>query len=164
MKNPKQFILTSVVVLAGLGGAIALNQAGGTLDPDPTASPGLSEPAWYSTKSLGKGITLDTVVSFLAPVAHPTSGVPSRPVSIVTSLAHGMGVLDHTVYLEYVPLDDTTPYVVGATLDRNLVVRQSPPFELLNCTVTLTPKSGFTWGTVTGTQDLDFDSTLVSQQ
>jgi hypothetical protein len=155
MSRTNRILLTSISVLIALGGAAAFNQAGGPLAPATPEVLGLSGPTWYESQEIGNGITLETNFSFLDTVIDPATNNPARPLTIVTSISYGLSVLDHTVYLDFLPVGDATPYTTGATIDRNLVLRQTPPFAVLNYDVSITPKTGYTWDTVRGTNDMD---------
>ena len=155
MSLSNRFLLAASVLLATIGGAYAYRQSVGPLSPAVPEVTGLSTPSWYDTQDIGGGVTLETSVSFLETVTDPNTGGLARPMVITTSASYGLSLLDNSVYLDFFALGDATPYTLGATIDRNLAVRQSPPFDVLNFDISVTPKVGYTWDTVRGVNDMD---------
>lgn len=147
------------LALAGIAG-IAV---GATLRFQAPATPATPQvagqnggPTWHDSQDIGNGVELETVVKFCENVTIPSSGSTVRPLSIHMNFLYGVGLMQQIDYLQLQALGDATPLtfnVVG--VNRNTVVAQRPPFEPLDYLLTLSPKSGYTWGTIQGAVDVD---------
>ncbi len=113
-------------------------------------------PAWHDTQDIGNGVELETVVKFCENVTIPATGETVRPISLHINLLYGVGVMQQIDYLKLHPIADAATLSFSMFgLDRNIVIPQRPPLGALNYLLTLTPKNGYTWGTIRGAIDLN---------
>lgn len=146
------------MILGTLSAAFAIQGGIGTpaVPAVPTVS-GPNGPSCFDRRDLEGGILLATTVRFLENVVRPADGAIVRPLLVAMNFTHGFVLMQDFSYLKLHELSDTTPIVFDvAGLDRNLVVPTRPPLPALNYSITLTPKAGFTWGTVRGAIDVEF--------
>lgn len=155
-----KFITVGVpaVLLAGIGLAASYQQPA-----VPTTAPVVGQnggPVWHDSQDIGNGVELETVVKFCPNVTDPSTGATVRPLSIHMNLLYGVGLMTQLDYVKLHAIGDTTALqFTFEGIDRNIVVEQRPPFGPLNYVVTVSPKSGFTWGSIAGAIDLDIIAT-----
>jgi hypothetical protein len=156
MKTSIRWVLPAAVILAGIAFASASRQSGTPATPTTPEVAGSTTPPWRDTQDIGNGVELTTVVGFCKSLTDPDTSASVRPVSIHINFLYGVGVLTQVDYLELHPTGTSTPLQFPiAGLDRNIVVPQRPPQAPLNYLVTITPKTGKTWGTVQGVDHLN---------
>jgi hypothetical protein len=155
----KKFVLVAVAALAltALSFSAFRQQQNVTAQQSPavplTAS---DEPAWYSAVDIGNGVELELWVGSTATVVDPATSVSERAVSMHINFLYGVGVMQQIDSVKLYALTDVTPASFQmAGIDRNLVAPTRPPHAVLNYSITVTPKTGYTWGTIRGAVDLD---------
>lgn len=151
--NKLQLTLASIAFV-GAAAAAAIQGTATPVTPQVLGTDG--GPAWHDSQDIGNGVELETSIGFLENVTVPASGTTVRPISIHVNFLYGVGLLHQTDYLKLHPIADTTAFQLDVKgLDRSLVVSQRPPHGALDYQLTIAPKTGFTWGTIRGTVDLD---------
>ena len=155
-------LLTSTILcaLAATGVFAATSGPQQQKQPYQTAPPPVPAggPSWLDVQDLGNGVELRTSVGVTPHAVLPGTATTVRAVSINVDFLYGVGVMQSQDYLMLHDVADTTPLVwkfIG--VDRNIVVDPRPPLDILSYEMTVTPKPGYSWGTVANATHLDID-------
>ncbi len=152
----KLTILTAALLVPlALGSATVLRQQVAA----PTPAPAPNAPTWRDVRDIGNGVQMSSVTGFGAVLLDPATGEQVRPISIHVGFLFGVGLMSQLDYLKVHPVADATAMQAVVSLDRNIVVRSRPPAPPLYYDVSIAPKPGKSWGTVSGAADLDFTAT-----
>ncbi|MEY4775333.1 MAG: hypothetical protein RIT40_2368 [Planctomycetota bacterium] len=155
--------LSSIVLGAGLSLATIAQVTQGPAAQHATAILQTSgEPLWYGTYDIGNGVELELWVGSTATVVDPSTNTNVRAVSMHMNFLYGVGVMQQIDSLKLYPLTGTSTETFHmAGIDRNVVAPQRPAHAVLGYSISVTPKSGYTWGTIRGPVDLDVVATQL---
>ena len=139
-----------LLALTALVGAACSSTASHPQSAAPSAGrPSTHDHSWRSLLDFGNGVQMETSLQTCEEVVLPGTEARVCPLAIQIDFKHGLAVMTELSYLKLHPIADVTP--IEFTFHGISLLVADPdanPAGPFGYEVTLTPKTGFAWGTV----------------